>query len=395
MTKFGLAVVTNKLNYGSLLQTFALVHVLDKMKIDCEVIDQSGLKKSISANRRRYYLRHLVDISLYKAKAGFAFMKLREKYDTAFGRKIGERRAAFSSFVARQLHFSKRFHDFGELNDHCKNYSAVMVGSDQLWLPVNLYGDFYTLSFVPDGVKRLSYATSFGVASITAAEEKIAASFLTRFQHISVREDSGRKLIMRLTGSEAAVVCDPVFLLSAQEWNDIFEKYTCPIQEPYIFCYFLGRHQFSREFAMTLQKKTGLRIVTLRHLDEYIAKDEAFGDIAPYDIGPFEFVRLIQQAAYMVTDSFHGTAFSILLHKDFYAFHRHMDNDPHSTNTRIDMLLSAVGLQNRLVERNAPSQQIHTVWSEINYQEVDERVAKLRRSSMDYLRQIVEECTDD
>ena len=387
MKRIALAAVYEKINYGTVLQCFALQKVLESQKIDAKVIHRCGIQKLINKNRRNYYRHHALDLSLYKAKMGLVFHILRQRTDKKFQAEMNQRKKAFADFIHGHISFTEPMEDARMLEQHCRDCDAVIVGSDQLWLPVNLFGDFYTLSFVPDGVKRLSYATSFGVADMNSRERLIAQNFLKKMDKITVREMSGQKLVHELTDKTVELVCDPTILFTAQQWD----QYLKPAQlqnvpENYIFCYFLGKNMESREYARKLSRETGLPIVVLRHLDEYIAQDEQFGDVAPYDAGPAEFVSLIRNAAYVCTDSFHGTVFSILYNKVFYTFFRHAQKNRFSTNSRIESLLSVAGLEHRLISNvdTAPD-----FGDPIDFDAVNQRMAAFREESKKILFDMV------
>lgn len=387
MKRVALAAVYEKINYGTVLQCFALQKALELQQFDAKVIDRRGIQNVIAKNRRSYYRQHAADISLYKAKMGLVFHMLRQKTDKKFQSAMGLRKKAFADFIDRHIAFTEPKQDLPSLTQFCKNCDAVLVGSDQLWLPVNLYGDFYTLSFVPEGVKRLSYATSFGVANMTEQERQVAKAFLEKMDHITVREKIGQKLVHELTAKAADLVCDPTILFTAEEWDQHIRPAEMQnIPEKYIFCYFLGKNKESRRYAEALSKKTGLPIIVLRHLDEFIASDETFGDVAPYDAGPAEFVSLIRNAAYVCTDSFHGTVFSILYNKEFFTFFRHAQKNRFSTNSRIESLLSVADLGQRLIADTGAAPDLENT---IDYTAVNQRIAAFREESKKILFDMV------
>ena len=129
-----------------------------------------------------------------------------------------------------------------------------------------------------------------------------------------------------------------------------------------------------------LSRKTGLKIVALRHLDQYVEEDEKFGDIAPYDVGPEEFLNWIRGAEYVSTDSFHGTCFSVIHHKKFVIFNRYSDQSKTSKNSRVDSLCQNLNLSERRF-----SGDICAIRNEINYQAVDENLMKLKKQTEAYL----------
>ena len=255
--------------------------------------------------------------------------------------------------------------------------------SDQLWLPSNLGSHFYTLEFAPDSAAKIAYATSFGVSQIPWFQKRRTRNYLKRFQSLSVREIAGQKMIMELTGKEAMVVCDPTLLFTAKEWTDIIPPSRI-VEEEYIFCYFLGTNCSHREAALTLQKKVGLKIVTCPYLDHFVESDRTFGDIQLFDMDAGDFVNLIRHAKYVLTDSFHGTVFSLLYEKQFLVFYRFTEGT-HSRNSRVDSLCELLNLENRKYNGN-----INEVEKAIEYNEVFEKLEELKLKSKSFLSQALQ-----
>ena len=143
------------------------------------------------------------------------------------------------------------------------------------------------------------------------------------------------------------LACDPTLLLTKEEWQKI------AVKDKYILCYFLGKSIEHRKFAEKLKQKTGYKIVSLNHADEYVKYSDIFADETPYDIGPRQWINLIENAEYVCTDSFHGTIFSLINNKNFFTFERYNSkNSKISTNSRIYSLLETVQLKERLIKRN-------------------------------------------
>lgn len=141
-----------------------------------------------------------------------------------------------------------------ELSSKCEKYQAVLVGSDQLWLPGNIAADYYTLNFVPQNVNSIAYATSFGQSSLPKDSTKLAKIFLSKIKHIGVREESGAKLIKNITGRNVPVVCDPTLLFDGDDWMSIQDEKPL-VDGEYIFVYFLGSNEVHRDFVQRLKKK--------------------------------------------------------------------------------------------------------------------------------------------
>lgn len=373
-----------KNNYGSALQAYATQKILDQWGVANETIRISGFLSEIQRGKRKFYMRNLCNVPFLNSKKGFVAHALRERLDPqGFGRQMGLRKQAFARF-REQFRLSPAYASKQELRESCSTrYSAVLLGSDQLWLPVNICGDYYTLNFAPDAINKVAYATSFGVSAIPNWLQEDTRRFLGRIAHISVREQSGQALVKELTGKEAPVVCDPTMLFTGENWMEVQQQ--APIvRQPYLFCYFLGENQTHRHFAQQLQKRLGVPIVTLRHMDAYIPKDNGFGDYAPYDVGPAEFLNLLRNAAYICTDSFHGTVFSILYHKPFSTFKRFQSSGRYSTNSRLESLLHLLQLEGRLCTSEDDLQ--NCLKAQIDYTAVDKLLQPFRAASYAYLK---------
>lgn len=369
-------------NYGSMLQAYATQKILDDFGIQNETICIKGLETEIKSRKMKYFISKIGDLDTVKNK--FIVVKhcvCRKMNVNGFKDKMQKRSQAFDKFLPL-FHVSKEYSSFNELKKAAANYSAVVVGSDQLWLPSNIAADYYTLNWIPEEINKISYATSFGVSSLEPKFQKLAKTFLIRVNHLSVREQSGQKLIKEVAGIDAKIVCDPTLLFTEEEWMGIQTKESL-IQGKFIFCYFIGNNPDQREFVMRLKKITGYKIVALKHIDEYIKSDEEFADEAPYDVTPGDFINLIRNAEYVCTDSFHGSVFSILNRKKFFTFKRFKPGRKVSTNSRLDSLFDLLGLQERFLCSDADVEKCMEM--EIDYNIVHEKLELFREESKKFL----------
>ena len=299
----------------------------------------------------------------------------------AYAAGIAERTKAVDAYKQKKL--IPLFHEYIGYDALCRgslNYDAVVVGSDQVWTPMSLPNKFFNLLFVDDRVRKVAYASSFGVSEIPSFQRKATGAYLNRFYKIGVREQRGKEIVEELSHQKATVVVDPTMLLSRKEWEVEITNISLNENEPYIFCYFLGTNQEARRAANELKQKTGYKIVTIRHMDEYVPEDENFGDEAPYNVNPNDFVKYISEAAYVCTDSFHCTVFSILFHRQFMTFYRFAEGSKTERNSRINSLFGLFGLQERLYQMN-----IDRITNLIDYNAVDEKLAALRKDSIAFL----------
>lgn len=381
MDKKKLALVTCYFqpNYGSQLQAYATQLLFDKMGVPNETICIDGLRGEINKAKYKYFLSRILDVNTVKDK--FATVKkvwAMKTKGNEFRANMAERKRMFDGFARTMFHISKVYGSKAELGRAAHGYSAFVVGSDQLWLPSNIEADYYTLNFVPDDVPKIALATSFGISRLPKRQARKAAQFLKRIDYCSVREQSGQHIVKELADRDVPVVCDPTILFTAEDWATITEPERL-VSEPYMFCYFLGNNPGQRELVRRFKRETGYKIVQLQHCDEYIKTDVGFPDIAPYNVGPKEFIRLIRDAEYVFTDSFHCSVFSMLHSKKFFTFRRYNSDSTVSTNGRLYSLLSLAGLGNRLLKGN---EDVHECMDlSIDYGLVHERLAKLRQST--------------
>ncbi|MBR5317394.1 MAG: polysaccharide pyruvyl transferase family protein [Lachnospiraceae bacterium] len=371
-------------NYGSMLQAYATQMALDKLGYINETIDISGFQNEIKKSKMLYFAKASLTSNILYDKIGMARTVLIKKIARNQYSKLAKVRSEkFKSFSCEKFRLSERYSSKDELSSKCeKNYSTVLVGSDQLWLPGNIAADYYTLNFVPNTVNSVAYATSFGQSSLPRDTTKKAAKFLKHIKHIGVREESGQSLIKSISGRNVPVVCDPTLLFTGDEWLTI-QRDEPIIKENYILCYFLGNNPPHREFAKRLREETGYKIVALVHLDEFIKSDEEYADLMPYDIDPADFLNLIRNARYVCTDSFHCTVFSILYSRQFFTFRRFNSKTRQSTNSRLDTLFRLCGIFDRLLTGEEDIKSCLQIKSD--FVNVHRRLELVREESLQYL----------
>lgn len=382
MARIALATCYDKNNFGSMLQAWATEAAVRSLGHDVVTIDKAGLGGDIGRGRRSYYTEHLFDVELYRAKLGFFGHRVRQRLNREFGSEMTRRYRSFGRFAEARFHMSPRFNSFDELGEWTRGLDAVVVGSDQLWLPVNIAGDYYTLSFVEDPCRKVSYATSFGVSELPERYMRAVTSFLPTFSAVSVREDTGADLAERATGARPEVVCDPTMLLVRDEWASVADDSLVP-DEPYAFCYFMGKNLWQRDCARREADRRGLKLVAIAHPDEYVRYDDSYADVYPWDAGPAEWVGLISRASMVFTDSFHGTAFSNIFERPFLSFRRHVNMGAQSTNSRIDTLLGRLGLTERICESAEVFDAIAV--SDVDFASPRERLSAFRVESKGFL----------
>lgn len=320
-------------NVGASLQAYALQEYLTKLGHDVEIIDY----------KPEYLSRHYSLTAVYNPK--YQKPVLRELYillklPNRLKELKSAKKAAFDQFRNQYLRITTtRYTSNNQLKENCPEADLYFAGSDQIWNPLFQNGKdpAFFLDFVPVNKIRASYAASFAVEELNNQDRIKMKSFLERFDYISVRESSALKILesMQLTGSH---VCDPVFLLDSDEWKKLLVRFEH--QKRYLFVYDFDSneemHQKIREYA----QKSGLDIVSAFPFE---------GGSYIKNLGPLEFLGIINNAELIISNSFHATAFSIIFHKPFLVFNRQ-----ENINTRMRDLINTFGIDNKcFVNSNA------------------------------------------
>lgn len=369
-------------NYGSMLQAFATEMIMQDMGLPYETISCKAPINYMVENKLLYFAKKLM-IGDWKMKLGKFKIDQAKRNNPIFLKNWAIRDAAFNKFADEMFHVSPYCKNRSELETMATNYSAFLVGSDQLWRTDSVEHGYYTLEWVPDGIRKIAYSTSIGVKEVPWFQVKKNRRFMNRFDYMALREQSACDLVYRLTGRKVQVVLDPTLLFTGDQWMKIQNKE--PLTKgKYIFCYFLGNNPNQRDIVKELKDMTGMKIVALQHLDEYIPSDEGFADEAPYDVGPAEFLNYIRNAEYICTDSFHCSVFSILYKKKFFTFSRFSETAKQNTNTRIDNLLNITGLSERRVNAGMSVDEMLNL--QLDFNNADKKLDELRKSSIDYLK---------
>lgn len=369
-------------NYGTSLQGYAMLKKIQQLGYKVEVIQYT---KRLSAWQKMKFVVNALCAGEWKnIKHRLTFKQVLKKYPV-YAVGIAERTKAVDAYKQKKL--MPLFHEYigyDALHKGSFNYDVVVVGSDQVWTPMSLPNKFFNLLFVDDSVRKVAYASSFGVSEIPFFQRKATRAYLDRFYKIGVREQRGKEIVEELSHQKATVVADPTMLLSREDWEQEIADAHTTTEESYIFCYFLGTNQEARKAAKELKEKTGYKIITIRHMDEYVPEDEIFGDEAPYAVDPNDFVRYISRASYVCTDSFHCTVFSIIFHRQFMTFYRFPNSSKTGRNSRIDSLFSMLGVNDKHIYKDDDI--LNLIKEPIDWQKVDQKLSILRKESMDFLR---------
>ncbi|WP_313636684.1 polysaccharide pyruvyl transferase family protein [Paenibacillus sp.] len=361
----GIVTICDYQNYGNRLQNYAAQEVMKSL--GCQVNTIVNVQKIGDQNKGN---KNFGELSLI-------WMNIKNKlwYEMNKAKIIksrNERIKAFENFTNEHIietNFTLKDTDFNHAQ--LNKYDYFLVGSDQVWNPNYRYGspiDF--LRFAPKE-KRIAYAPSFGVSSISDEYVEIYKKWILEMESLSVREEAGAKIIKDLTGRSAVVLVDPTLMLSKEKWLSLSKKAKNKPSKKYLLTYFLGvKTKELKKIIKKIALENDLEVVNLADIE----------DLKTYSADPAEFIDYINSSSVFLTDSFHGAVFSILLEKPFIVFNRN-GNIP-SMNSRIDMLLSTFKLLSRKWEGINKNVDIFNV----NFQHIPSILEFERKKALNYLR---------
>ena len=359
-------------NFGTSLQSYALYHFLSIKGYDCSILS--------SFNYKHFSLKGYLKMIL----SALGIMKIRErrKIKKATDSRKLMKLSEFFEHNIRQESVSSPW----QYRNLLRNTDVFCVGSDQVW---NAYFNFSPFNFLDfaGNVKRISYASSMGTKDFPEEYKETIKNLLLKFAHISLRETTGREAVSRLTGrNDIKTVLDPTFLLTAKDWNSVSEQSRMEISVPknYMLVYLIGNNDNYPEQVRELQTKTGIgNVIVIPAVENPNFKIK--GSIVYRDAAVPEFVKLLKEAAWVCTDSFHATALSINIGKNFTEFLRFKDSDSTSQNSRIYDVLSTFGLMGQLYNNESET------WAQpIDFSKIAEKLSKLRENSASWLINAIE-----
>lgn len=360
--KVGIITFHRAINYGAVLQTLALQKTIENLNSDVEIIDYRC--KTIEDDYKNF--------SVTKKKF------LKDIINSTLSYSIRSRKKEnFRRFCSEELNLSKEiYNNNDELINANNNYDIFITGSDQVWdNKCAKFDKAYFLKFVKDSKKKYSYAASFAFGEIPEGLEKEYIDRLHDFNKLSVREEKGKKIFGALLNKDIRIDLDPTLLLSKNDW----ESYCSEVneKEKYILIYTVNGPKTLFKVAEKISKELGYKLIYIndsikKKVDAYYKKG----------ISPSEYLSLFKNAEFVLTNSFHGTVFSIIFEKRFIV---ESESDSGKINHRSIGLLNMVGLDNRLLENIKNSE-----WKdEIDYKKVKECLNLKREDSISYLNEIL------
>lgn len=358
------------INYGGVLQAYALCKFLNDNGYSAQQILYTHKSTPIEAEKRSLRL-------IFGKLKSRIERKLYAKRNKAVKARMEN---AFCEFRNSIPHTEKEYtrENVAELSGE---FDAFITGSDQVWNPF-WYDPSYMLNFVNAEKKRISYAASMGVSSLSDREREVFKKELNAFDGLSVREGNAATLLSDLLERDVTVTVDPTLLLTKETWDSILPERK--ISEKYVFTYLLGNGMKARKLAKKFADKKGLKLVSIPDLlGAYRKCDRKNGAELVFGATPADFISLIKNAEYVITDSFHASVFSILYHKNFFAFQR---GGKIKMGSRIHTLLQMFGCTDRFISEDSETSLEHLLSLESKeYSNTPIAFLQKKNASIDYL----------
>lgn len=363
--KVGIITFNSAHNYGAMLQTYALQTTIENMGFDVSIINYRLNVIDNVYNPFRRSKKGIFDAGFYKQRAG---LYLRHRYKL-------EKFKNFENFMMEHLNLTQPYKTFDTLRDIDWNYDFYVAGSDQIWNYKLTKGlnPAYFFDFVPDESKKIAYAASIGTDEIEEYDIPLFKYYLKNLDCISIREKRSSSSLAKCTDKPIHINLDPTLLLEKKYYDEIKNDLHFKDQE-YIFFYTLEHNEELIKIGEKISQKEKLPVIFNRPLKKFTNQLES----VPY-IGPKEFLGLIANAKYVVTNSYHGAIFSIIYRKKF------VTTPNTKTPTRTNELINMLGLNQAMFLKAEDFEDINKI--EIDYDNVEERLNILKENSLKFLKQ--------
>lgn len=359
--KVGIYTFHKETNYGAVLQAYATQYIIRSFGVETEIVN--------------YYPREKEKRNSYIGKNDSLKSIIKNIY-AVVNPMMWTKSKRFSEFH-EMMSLSRRYETIDEIYQNPPVYDVHLVGSDQVWNLERGFSKraFFFLDFLKRDEKRISYASSFGNADISSSTYPRLKDLLSKFSAISVREDSGVKLIEKATGLHAEHVLDPTLLLTRAQWQELSSDNPV-VSGDYILYYGFDKDDTCRQMINMLCTTLRMPIIAV-----------SVSPTIPYKVdkliqsaGPKEFVNLFLNANYVITSSFHGVAFALNFQKDFVVM-------KHGTRmSRMESLLDMVSLKNRIVSSVPEMETLLENEIHVDYSVSYEGLERNRRFSIDWLK---------
>ncbi|MBR4632950.1 MAG: polysaccharide pyruvyl transferase family protein [Elusimicrobia bacterium] len=354
MKKVAILTFHKSLNYGAVLQTYALKSIIKSFNVSCDVINYQ-----YPVFNKGYRI-------FYKSKFNYRNI-IKHIYF------VPKMKSLFNDFINKFLTDTKPLmtKDLPSVNN---KYDCFIAGSDQIWNgDLTDHDNSFLLDFVKDTNKINAYAASFGVSQLTDIDKQNYPTLLKRFKNISIREQQGVAIIKNLINKDVIQTLDPTFLLSIEEWKKLINNNKQ--KQNTIVVYLMGKDTNLISFAKNLAKTKNYKVVILRN--SFKKHDSSVENLF---VTPEQWLEYIYNAKYVVTNSFHGLTFSIKFNKPFFVGLVNTNK----RKSRLENLLDLTNLKDRLIDNIGTDYDKPTDWDSVN-----NIIEKEREKSITYLKKVV------
>ena len=377
MKKIGILTFHKSVNYGSVLQAFSLKETLRTLGYDVEVIDYQpdnynhmyGLfRKPTTPYRLKYNTINLLHAGV-----------------------LTNRKKLFAQFREQHLNLSPEKYTFGDdMSPLSEKYDAIVCGSDQIWNPKSKDSDINYYLPIPHTLKKISYAVSLNDGfSDEFKDPELYKKLLSDFDRLAVREQTAKEQLEAFLGTNdnVKVVLDPSLLHEKEDFDSICAPDR--VGRPFIFLYSVHHNPTTQRAAQTLSKRLSMPVYFLYTDINSYKTEKYFKDFCypKRDTSPTEFIGFVKNASLIVTDSFHGTAFSLVFEKPFFSIKKSDDNGVPIRDKRIGDSLKKLGVEWRYIsEEEAATVDLEKA---IDYAAVGAKRRELVKDSLAYLKEAI------
>ncbi|ENM3742943.1 polysaccharide pyruvyl transferase family protein [Vibrio cholerae] len=362
----GVVTMHKVINYGSFLQAYATQCIIEKLGYKCEIIDYDfpnewHLDRGVCGSTG---IRRKISNIIHK-----------------FGLKAGHRKKIkINRAVNRYLNLSKRYKNPYEIKNSPPIYDIYITGSDQTWNPKHTKGDdTFLLKFAPENAKKISFSASIAGKNLNEEYHLSFKELLNQYDHISIRDSGGNAIMKDLIGKDVRVTLDPTLMLNRKEWSEFAKNSKLNLPKNGYIIFYLITHSFDvtpyiYKLLKELQVNTGLKVYSFSKIpSSFGISHETCSDISVED-----FIELFEKSSYVVTSSFHGTAFAVNFGIPLYSVIDSLD----TTDDRQVSLLRKLEIEQCLVPLNKPFKEIQPSY---NVEKEQNNLDTLRTQSLQYL----------
>ena len=367
--KVGIITIHNSPNYGACLQTYALFKYLELQGFDCQVIDL--YRPGMNGYKYSYKYQPL------RQKQSYIKLKLKTIRDIIIKKRTNLRNDKFETFN-NYIKYSSPYKSIDELYKSPPQYDIYISGSDQIWNPLHGFNiEPYFLTFAPQNSIKISYASSIGLNDLLYEEKTMFSYWLSDYKAISVREKQAQLLLNDFMGNDIVEVLDPTFLLNREQWIEISRP--PQFRNKYIAIFSLQYSKELIEYGIKLSKESKIPLYVLGQ-----GKPTKRIKAAIYieNAGPLDFLGFLKSADIVLTDSFHGTALSIILGTNNFYSYIEFGN---KRGVRITNILSTFDVSNHLLDSSLAQSYKELIDNKIDHIKLFETIKSKQLISQKFL----------